>query len=166
MNKVIYVLLVAVIVVALTLLGVLIVKDPIIQIFATPIPPTPTPHPLAIDVSHTDDFLIVIAEVPGVNCKIVLLNQDTDMVRGCPEVKVKYMADTLTIYAEQKDYRPTGNHHYLERYVEDYERAIKLPPKDINVDGVVGVIKNGLLFIHLPIVKPTDIPIVPKCCTS
>jgi HSP20 family protein len=92
-------------------------------------------YPL-LDVSETNDTIIVKAELPGIDPK---------------SVDISISGDNLTLKGEKKEDREEkGKHfHRVERSYGSFSRIINLP-KSVNVDAVRAEYKNGILEINLP----------------
>ncbi|MGH7681037.1 MAG: Hsp20/alpha crystallin family protein [Candidatus Eiseniibacteriota bacterium] len=102
----------------------------------------------ALDISDTNDAVVVKAEVPGIEPK---------------EIKVSLVNQLLTIAGEKKyEYENKDEKFYrMERSSGSFARTINIPvPVDAN--KVVATFKNGLLMITMPktaAAKGTSIPI-------
>lgn len=90
---------------------------------------------LYVDVSETDEDVVVRAELPGLDAK---------------EIDVHVSDDTLTIRGEKrtekeaKEERP----YTSERYFGPFERVVRLPAR-IQEDKVDAQFKNGVLRIRM-----------------
>lgn len=89
-----------------------------------------------LDVSETDDFLIVEAELPGLEKK---------------DIDVNLSGDILTIKGEKQEERKENGKHYhcMECQSGSFQRSFKLP---VSVQGgkVDANFDKGLLKIMLP----------------
>src|SRR5690349_14812689 len=93
----------------------------------------------AVDILETDQALLLVSEMPGVDES---------------GVDVTIEKNVLTIRGTVSDHVPEGYSLTYEEYgVGDYERAFTLP-NEIDRDGVQAAIKNGVLKLTLPKVKP------------
>ena len=92
-------------------------------------------HP-SLDVSETDDEIIVQAELPGLEEK---------------DVEVTLENDVLTLKGtkqdEQKD--EERNYYHVERSYGTFQRSVQLPA-GLDRDNVKAVFKNGVLTVALP----------------
>ena len=95
----------------------------------------------AIDMTETDNEIILKAELPGIDPKDIDINVTPDRVEIRGEVKDE---------REQKD---TGC-CIMERYHGTFERVIGLPT-EVNQDGVKANYKDGILEITLPKTEPS-----------
>ncbi len=89
-----------------------------------------------LDISETNDSIIVKAELPGIAPK---------------DVDVSTSGDILTIKGEKKEEKEQkGKHfHRVERSYGSFSRTINLP-KSVNIDAVKAEYKNGILEMNLP----------------
>ena len=90
----------------------------------------------ALDVSETDDAVMVKAELPGIEAN---------------DVEVMLKDDVLTIKGEKKEEKEekTKNFHRVERSYGSFQRSVRLPAEVIG-DKVEAKFKNGVLTIELP----------------
>ncbi|MBI3866584.1 MAG: Hsp20/alpha crystallin family protein [Planctomycetia bacterium] len=92
----------------------------------------------AVDILETDQALLLISEMPGVD------------ENG---VDVTIEKNILTITGHVSDHVPAGFTVTHEEYgIGDYERSFTLP-NEIDRNGVQAVIKDGVLKLTLPKVK-------------
>ncbi len=90
----------------------------------------------AVDVSETEDNIIVKADLPGVKPE---------------EIEINISDNILTIKGEKKkeEEEKKENFYRVERYYGSFMRAIQLPV-DIDVEKVKATYKDGVLKITLP----------------
>ena len=90
----------------------------------------------ALDVSETDDTVLVHAEIPGIDPK---------------ELDIAVVGDTLTIRGEKKDEteRKGRNFHRVERRYGSFTRSLRLPAP-VNAEQVTAKASGGILEIRLP----------------
>lgn len=95
----------------------------------------PGSYPL-LDISETDENVIVKAELPGIDPK---------------EVDISIADNNLTIKGEKKEEADEkGKHfHRVERSYGRFSRTINLP-KSVSTDNVKAEYKNGILEINIP----------------
>ena len=95
----------------------------------------------SMDVTETENSLIVKAEVPG------LAKND---------IEVAVTGDTLTISGEKKDERKQtkGNYRMVERRYGSFRRSVTLPP-GVDADKTQAEFKNGVLTITVPKTEET-----------
>ncbi len=90
----------------------------------------------AVDVSETEDEVIVKADLPGVKPE---------------EIEINLVDNVLTIKGEKK--RETEekkeNYYRVERYYGSFMRAIQLP-SEVDVEKVKAQYKDGVLKVTLP----------------
>jgi len=93
----------------------------------------------SLDISETDDNLVVKAELPGLEAK---------------DVRVSISGDLLTIKGEKKEEEEEKDeqHHYVERYYGSFQRALHLLV-NIRSDKVGASFDKGVLKITLPKVE-------------
>jgi HSP20 family protein len=97
-----------------------------------------------VDVAENDKFVMLTAELPGVNEK---------------DIDVSLVGDQLTIKGEKRseheDKKEMEGHvvHRIERAYGSFQRTITVP-YEINPDQVSAHFKDGVLKIMLP--KPAD----------
>jgi HSP20 family molecular chaperone IbpA len=92
----------------------------------------------AVDILETEQALLLIADVPGVD------------ERG---VDVTIDKNVLTLHGTVEVEAPTGHELGYEEYgVGDYERSFTLP-NEIDREGIRAEIKNGVLKLTLPKIK-------------
>ncbi len=89
-----------------------------------------------LDVSETDEDLLIKAELPGVDPK---------------EIEVNLSGTTLTVKGEKKEEREekTENMHRIERSYGGFSRSISLPC-EVKEDKIEANFKNGVLNLKLP----------------
>jgi len=89
----------------------------------------------ALDLSETDDAVIVKAELPGIDAK---------------DVEIQLHEDVLTIRGEKKEEKEekTSDVHWVERTFGTFERSIRLPGS-IKGAEAKATFKNGILTITL-----------------
>ncbi len=107
----------------------------------------------AVDVRETNDELIMLVELPGLDTK---------------EVSVSVEKNVLTISGEKKKMFEEGDddskYHVVERYYGRFERSFRLP-QTVSADKVDARLKDGVLAISLPKVeaaKPRKIEVKVK----
>jgi HSP20 family protein len=90
----------------------------------------------SVDISETEDRLLVKAELPGLEAK---------------DVSVSLSGDLLTIKGEKKKEKEEKDehHHYVERYEGIFQRSFRLP-LEVQADKVEASFKKGILKITLP----------------
>ena len=90
----------------------------------------------ALDVSETDDAVLVHAEIPGIDPK---------------ELDIAVVGDTLTIRGEKKDEteREGRNFHRVERRYGSFTRSLRLPTP-VDAEHVTARAAAGVLEIRLP----------------
>ena len=106
-------------------------RDPF---FSTRFPQTSRWSP-ALDLSETDDSVVVKAELPGMDPKDVEIQLDNDV---------------LTIRGEKKEEKEekTKDVHWVERSFGTFERSIRLPASVKGAEAKA-TFKSGLLCIEL-----------------
>ncbi len=92
-------------------------------------------HP-ALDVSETDDAVVVRAEVPGVDPQ---------------EIEVSVHGDMLELRGEKKqeEERKETGYYRVERSYGSFRRSLKLPAK-VDAENVEAKAKDGILTLTLP----------------
>lgn len=90
----------------------------------------------ALDISETDDAVLVHVELPGVDAK---------------DLEISVAGDVLTIRGEKKDEKErTGhNYHRVERRYGAFTRTLTLPAA-VDADQVTARTHAGVLEIRLP----------------
>ncbi|BAU23945.1 heat shock protein Hsp20 [Caldimicrobium thiodismutans] len=90
----------------------------------------------AVDVSETDDEVIVKADLPGVKPE---------------EIEINLVDNVLTIKGEKKREaeEKKENYYRVERYYGSFMRAIQLP-SEVDVEKVKAQYKDGVLKVTLP----------------
>jgi HSP20 family protein len=101
-----------------------------------------------VDVSDSDDEVVVTAELPGIDIE---------------DVDVSVSGNVLTLKGEKKDEHEEekGNYYHRERWAGSFERSITLPDA-IDPDKVTAKMKNGVLQVTFPKreeVKPKQISV-------
>ena len=102
----------------------------------------------SVDISETDDDIIVTAEMPGMDQK---------------DIKLMIRDNTLTIKGEKKreEEKKEKNYHRIERSYGCFERSFTLPV-NVETDKITATYKNGILNITIPKTeeeKPKEIAI-------
>jgi HSP20 family protein len=91
----------------------------------------------AVEISETNDELVITAELPGI---------DAD------EVHVVVDDDTLTIRGEKRSERVEGDdntqYYLVERSYGSFQRSFTLP-STVDPESIVAEFNNGVLTIHL-----------------
>ena len=92
-------------------------------------------HPF-VDISESDDAIMVTAEVPGMKKE---------------DIKVSIQDNILTLSGEKKQEKEDKgkNYHRIERAFGVFERSFSLPVS-VQSDKVKAVYKEGILTITLP----------------
>lgn len=89
----------------------------------------------AIDVSETDNEIIVKVDIPGVNPE---------------DMEISLSDNVLLIKGEKKkEEEKKENFYRMERYYGSFMRAIQLPC-EVEEDKISAIYKNGVLKIVLP----------------
>ncbi|MFP4085561.1 MAG: Hsp20/alpha crystallin family protein [Desulfobacteraceae bacterium] len=90
----------------------------------------------SIDVSETDENLLVKAELPGLEAE---------------DIDIDVSGNVLTIKGEKRteEEKEEENFYSRERYFGSFQRAIQLPA-DVNTEKVDATFRNGVLNITLP----------------
>ena len=91
------------------------------------------------DIYETNDALVVVADMPGVDEKSVDITLEKNV-----------LTITGTVDFAQPDNYSLG---YAEYEVGDYERSFTLS-NTINFDKIEATMKNGVLQLHLPKAGP------------
>lgn len=102
----------------------------------------------SVDISETDEKIVVNAELPGIDQE---------------NVKVTLRDNVLTIKGEKKqEEKEEGkNYHRVERVYGNFERSFSLP-SEVDADEIEANYKDGILNVTLPKVekeKPKEIAI-------
>ena len=90
----------------------------------------------SVDVSETEDKLLIKAELPGLEAK---------------DVNLSISGDVLTIKGEKKKEEEKKDEHYYhcERYCGSFQRSLRLPV-NIQSDKAEATFDKGVLKITLP----------------
>lgn len=89
----------------------------------------------AVDIIERKDDIIVIADMPGVDDKVVDITLEKNV---------------LTIYGKVEDALPEKHTLYYSEYgVGDYQRVFTLTD-EVDRDKIMATVKNGVLTIVLP----------------
>ncbi len=128
-----------------TLPGMRAFEDTMKRLFAEP---NGRPWVPPVDIKETENELIFIADVPGVEMK---------------DIDVRMENGTLTIHGERKFEKGTneGGWHRLERSYGTFERVFTVP-ETVDAEHVKADYKAGTLMITLPkkeVAKPRQIKI-------
>lgn len=89
-----------------------------------------------IDVSETDDEIVVRMDIPGMDKE---------------DIRVAMSGDFLTVSGERKEEKEKKQKHFfsMERRLGTFERTIPIPAA-VNDKKVNAEYKSGVLVIHLP----------------
>jgi len=89
----------------------------------------------SVDVSETDDQLVIKAELPGLDAK---------------DVNVSISGDLLTVKGEKKkeEERKDEHFHSSERFYGSFQRSFRLP-SNIKTDEVDATFNKGILELTL-----------------
>jgi len=90
----------------------------------------------ALDVSETDEAVLVHAEIPGIDPK---------------DLDISVVGDTLTLRGEKADEteQPDRNYHRVERRYGSFTRSLTLPAS-VDADQVTATARQGVLEVRLP----------------
>ncbi|MHC5211324.1 MAG: Hsp20/alpha crystallin family protein [Planctomycetota bacterium] len=90
----------------------------------------------SLDVSETDDDVLVRAELPGLDPK---------------EIDIQISDDVLTITGEKKSHqeRRSENLFHSERRFGQFRRSVRLPSR-VDADKVSAAYEAGILTVSLP----------------
>ena len=90
----------------------------------------------SVDISETEDTLLIKAELPGLEAK---------------DVNVSISGDILLIKGEKKreEEEKDEHHHYVERYSGSFQRSFRLPV-NVQADKVEAAFDKGVLKVTLP----------------
>ena len=90
----------------------------------------------AVDVSETDDAVLIHTEIPGIDPK---------------DLDISVCGDVLTIRGAKKEEeeKKGRNYHRVERRYGSFARSLTLPSA-VDADKVEAKAKNGVLEIRLP----------------
>ncbi len=93
----------------------------------------------SVDISETEDKLLIKAELPGLEAK---------------DVNVSISGDLLTIKGEKKkEEEERDEHHYcVERHSGSFQRSFRLP-LNVQADKVDATFDKGVLKVTLPKVE-------------
>lgn len=89
---------------------------------------------LPVDAYSTDNEIVIMAPVPGVNPE---------------DVEIMVEGETLTIRGEVPARVEGMNYIFRERFHGPFERVLRLNVP-VNVDGIEATFNNGLLTVVLP----------------
>jgi len=115
-------------------LGLRFFEDAVTRLMSEP--RTNRPWSPAVDISETEDALILHADLPGVEMK---------------NIDIRLENETLTIQGQrsfEKDDQAKG-YHRIERQYGNFVRAFSVPAT-IEVDKVSAEYRNGVLAVTLP----------------
>jgi HSP20 family protein len=98
--------------------------------------PGEVPEGPCMDVSETEDSVILKAELPGIDPK---------------DVEVTVTDDRLIIKGEKKEEtrKDDGLHHRVERKFGSFSRSVALPCR-VSVDQIKATYKKGVLEVKMP----------------
>jgi HSP20 family protein len=112
---------------------------------------------LPVDLTETDDEIVVKVAVPGVKPEDLNVSVTGDMLTISAETRDESEA------REERDERP-GQRHYREWYYGRVERTLRLPVA-VNSDAAQAECSNGVLTLRLPKaenVRPRAIKVTSK----
>jgi HSP20 family protein len=100
-----------------------------------------------MDISETNENLIIKAEVPGVESK---------------DIDISITGNTLTIKGEKKSEKEekNKNYHFVERKYGAFSRSVTLPVS-VKTDQIKAEYKNGILEISLPKIEKSQVKKIP-----
>ena len=90
----------------------------------------------SVDVSETKNDLVVKAELPGMDPKVI----DISLNNGILTIKGEKKQEK-----EEKD----ENYHFIERSYGSFTRSVRLP-REVQSNKIVASFKNGVLRVTLP----------------
>jgi HSP20 family protein len=93
-----------------------------------------------IDLSESEEFLIIMAELPGMDPEDLDISLDEDILTIKGEIKQKCSEDNENIHRTETAYRV-------------FSRSLQLPCK-VKMDEVEASYKKGVLRITMPKCKP------------
>ena len=108
--------------------------------FAAPLFPRIVRDVPFVDLSETEDDLIIKAEIPGINPEDLDISVTEDRLNIKGEIKQEFVD-------EREDY------HRMERRYGSFSRSLQLPCR-VMVEDVEATYRNGLLQIVMPKCKP------------
>ena len=100
--------------------------------FGVPILPDEIAEPVSIDLSETEDTLILKAKLPGIHPK---------------DMDISVTGDTVI--------EETARYHSVERRAGSFSRTIPLPCR-VKVDEIEAIYKDGVLEITMPKCEPDE----------
>ena len=108
--------------------------------FGVPVFSEEVAEPVSIDVSETEDTLVIRAKLPGVNPE---------------DMNISITGDTLIIKGETREetIETTARYHRIESRAGSFSRTIPLPCR-VKVDETKAVFKEGILKITMPKSEP------------
>ena len=100
-----------------------------------------------LDVSETEENVLVKVEVPGIEPK---------------DIDISISGDTLTIKGEKKSEKEEKgkNYHFIERGYGSFSRSVGLPAS-VKFEQVKAEYKKGILEITLPKSEKSKIKKIP-----
>ena len=100
-----------------------------------------------LDVSETEENILVKVEVPGIEPK---------------DIDISVSGDTLTIKGEKKSEKEEKgkNYHFIERSYGSFSRSVGLPAS-VKFEQVKAEYKKGILEITLPKSEKSKIKKIP-----
>ena len=93
-----------------------------------------------IDLSETEDDLILKAEIPGLNPEDLDVSITDDILTIKGEMKIEFVKER-------------ENYHRMERRYESFSRSIQLPCR-IMIEDVEATYREGIVTIIMPKCKP------------
>ena len=110
--------------------------------FGVPILPDEIAEPVSIDLSETEDTLIIKAKLPGIHPK---------------DMGISVTGDTVIVKGEttEEKIEETARYHRVERRAGSFSRTIPLPCR-VKVDEIEAIYKDGVLKITMPKCEPDE----------
>jgi len=112
------------------------VFDRMMRSWPSPVLPAELDWSPSVDVSESDDEIVVKAEIPGVNLEDVDISIDDNHLIISGEKK-------------QESEEKSKNYHSVERSYGSFRRSLALP-SGVDVDNIKASSKDGVLSIQIP----------------
>ena len=94
-----------------------------------------------VDIREKDEAYHLEAELPGLQEDQINLTVDENML-------------TISADIQTEDKQEEGNRYYCERRTGHVERSFNLD--NIDAENIIANLKNGILYVNLPKVKPVE----------